>query len=277
MEFREIRLTDREWVERNRLRSGLPYTAYAFASLYMWRETYGLTIAGDDSFFVIHSDDYGGYFCPCGERVKCTAFLEQASEPVFFCGKKELQRLTAEGFRAEEMPELDEYVCSMAGLALESNENSPNYRRRLRKLKKEYTYQVEEIKDSNVSEVLEMLQMHLRLQEQEEREDLMAIKEAITHRKELGIQGILLRMESGERTFIIGYENLKDQFTMCGFLADAALPRSVIALCIHELAKAEYKEYPYCNIEEDLGLEGLRRAKRFYSPLYLEHVYRVER
>ena len=58
---------------------------------------------------------------------------------------------------------------------------------------------------------------------------------------------------------------------------DSALPAEVVSVCVHEFAKMLADRYPLINIEEDLGLEGLRRAKTLYSPVDLMKVYEAVR
>ena len=273
MTFREIRLEDRDRIEKIRSASGLPYTAYAFPALFAWREAYGLTIALEDDFFVIHSEEYGGYFRPCGERGRCYAYMKERPESFFFLTEEE-SRFTW-GRECEEDRDLNEYICSTKALSLIEGETTPNYRRRLRKFCRSCRYDTEIISDRHRGEMEEILTAWEQEPDAGGREDLDALRELVSHREALGITGLFLRTESGERAFIMGYENLPDQYTMTGFLCDETLPRETICACVHELAKWVSGTYPYCNLEEDLGLTGLRQAKSYYAPLYYQRVFRL--
>ena len=44
-------------------------------------------------------------------------------------------------------------------------------------------------------------------------------------------------------------------------------------MLVHELALGLCDRYPLINLEEDLGLPGLRRAKMLYSPVGKLEVY----
>ena len=92
---------------------------------------------------------------------------------------------------------------------------------------------------------------------------------------ELGLRGIILTMPDGREAFILGYENTPETFTMTMTRHDPTLPQEITAVCIHEFAKLLRPEYPLIDVEEDMGLDGLRRAKTLLSPVDLLKVYEV--
>ena len=56
---------------------------------------------------------------------------------------------------------------------------------------------------------------------------------------------------------------------------DPTLPPEITTICIHEFASVLNRKYPFINVEEDMGLEGLRRAKMLLSPVDFLKVYEV--
>lgn len=139
---------------------------------------------------------------------------------------------------------------------------------------------VEPISDENAQEVWEMVQQwyRLRLQEDPTRDFLMeqaAIRKALHNRDKLELEGLLLRvggkiaaMTLGSRlsqnTFDIHFEKALDGY-------DGAY-----AMINREFARYLQKKYPdilWLNREDDMGIEGLRKAKLSYYPARMLEKY----
>ena len=98
-----------------------------------------------------------------------------------------------------------------------------------------------------------------------------ALQKALTHREALGMEGLLLRTEHGpvamtlgsrlsETTFDIHFEKALD-------IADGAYAAINNGFANYLLEK--YPTLSYLNREDDLGLEGLRKAKLSYNPHHM--------
>lgn len=98
-----------------------------------------------------------------------------------------------------------------------------------------------------------------------------AIRRAFAHRKELGLEGVvleengeLLAMALGSRlsgdTFDIHFEKARED-------VDGAYPAINQAFAAH--LQTKYPELRYLNREDDMGLPGLRQAKLSYNPDHL--------
>ena len=91
----------------------------------------------------------------------------------------------------------------------------------------------------------------------------------------LGFRGVLVETEAGPGAFFLGYERSPEMFTLTMFRRDAALSKDVTAVCVHEFSRILRPKYARINIEEDLGLNGLRTEKMLYSPVDFLKVYEV--
>ena len=88
---------------------------------------------------------------------------------------------------------------------------------------------------------------------------------AIRHRKELGMTGGALRVK-GEIIAITLGERLTDDTFVVHFEKAFSEIQGAYPMINREFVRHELSEYTYVNREEDLGLEGLRKAKLSYRP-----------
>ena len=123
MLFRPLELSDRAWIEKCRNADVQPFSALTFPSLLTWAETYGMTIGGDEDFYVIRSQHDKAYYMPCGREDKCAAFMEETARterPARFVYATETQAeaLEKRGWKHLYRADLSEYILSTPALAL---------------------------------------------------------------------------------------------------------------------------------------------------------------
>lgn len=275
MEFRPLRLEDQAWIRRCRDTQVHPFTALSFPSLFSWRRTYGFTVAGDTDFFVISSVSDGGFYCPCGDTEKCLAFLDRLEAPakVLYLTERQAELLEGRGWTIGHRDDLSEYIVSTAAEALREGHISKSFRDKCRHFKKQYSYTVVPPGPEQKQAMRDMLTMLHMDPREEVMGDLNVLSTEIEYGDAMGMQSYLLQTDGGGNALFIGYENSPDMFTMTMVKHDPTLPPETTAVCVHELALKLDGKYATMNLEEDLGLEGLRRAKELYSPVFRLEVY----
>ncbi len=170
-----------------------------------------------------------------------------------------------------------DYVYDIQDLAQLKGRKYQKKRNHINRFRQEYAgYTLEPITDENTVEAVELLQKWYTDRElTDPRGDYhmekAAIFKALRDRTLLELEGLLLRhngrvlaMTLGSRisrdTFDVHFEKALEE-------ADGAYP----AIC-HEYARylqAKYPELLYLNREDDMGLEGLRKAKLSWCPHHL--------
>ena len=118
----------------------------------------------------------------------------------------------------------------------------------------------------------------LRLQEDPTRDFLMeqaAIRKALKNREMLGLEGLLLRVEGKIAAMTLGSRLSDDTFDIH---FEKALDRydGAYAMMNREFARYLQKKYPdirWLNREDDMGIEGLRKAKLSYYPALMLEKY----
>ena len=279
--FRPLVPDDLPWLQRCRDTAAQPFTALSAVSLVTWAEAYGLSVAGDEDFFVVHSRHDNAYYAPVGHPDKCRAFMEEAAvrekhEPFVYLGEADAQALAAKGWSVHFRADLSEYIASASILALiPGSGSSENFRRKCCGFDRTFgSYRITPVREDNLDSLWEVSNRYLE-EQNEIPSDQVVLETELKHFTNLKLRGIILTMPDGREAFILGYENTPSMFTMTMTRHDPTLPQETTAACIHRFAELLYRKYSLINLEEDMGMEGLRRAKMLLSPVDLLKVYEV--
>ncbi|MBR3743370.1 MAG: DUF2156 domain-containing protein [Clostridia bacterium] len=280
--FRPIELNDKPWMDACRDVRRNPFSSLSFPCLYAWKNTYGFSITGDEDFFVVYSQHDRAYYCPCGKQEKCMAFIEQTcreeKKPHFlYLTREQGEHLKQCGFHLILRDDLSEYISSSSALALtEGHHMSNSFKMKVRHFQRDVPYTVCPLTEAE----LPFLRDLARIAEAESRGimgDWNVLETELESFHALGMWGIGLETADGRRAFLLGYENTAEEFTMTMTKHAPSLPIQVTAVLVHEMACRLKDKYALINLEEDLGLSGLRRAKMLYSPVDRLNVYEAIR
>ena len=134
----------------------------------------------------------------------------------------------------------------------------------------EWTY--EDITDDNLEDCLKMAQEWRVQNKCDEDEDKGAefcvTLNALKKRKEIGLTGGAIRTKEGIVAFALGAPLTDDTFVVHVEKAFAAI-QGAYPMINREFVLHAAKGYKYVNREEDMGEEGLRKAKMSYNPAIL--------
>lgn len=264
---RDIDIGDREYFESFRCVNENMFTALSFQSLYTWKDALGLSVIGDNSFYTVFSRHDNGYFCPMGDPSACGRFIDSLTEKGRPFKIMYLSDEQAEMYRVQKGAQiilnrnLSEYIYSSQALALKENVSS-NYKRRVKKFQSGYDYSVFRIDVTDIPELMRLAQSHNNAEEYEKN----VLANIFRSYDRLGFTGILLRNEN-DHAFIIGYENTPEIFTMTVVVTSEGWRSIAVAACEYELSKVICRQYKYVDLEEDLGIAGLRRIKLLTKPV----------
>ena len=103
---------------------------------------------------------------------------------------------------------------------------------------------------------------------------LHALKRAFTDFQSLGLRGLAVCIQNKMLGFILG-SPLNTETAVIHFMyADSSL-RGIYQFLLQEACRTIFSAYPLINLEEDLGISGLRRTKMSYNPLRLEKKFLI--
>ena len=293
MEFRRLDIEDKQTVQRYTLHGGYRNCDFAFANLYGWRFLYQTEIAEYGGFLLLRFYVGGelSYMFPLGEGDIRPVMEELMSDArtkglpfamYGLCKEKcyELESLFPGKFAFTSRHDYSDYLYLRSDLSTLTGKKFQSKRNHVNKFRRSYPgYEFKPLSRSLVPECIELETLWCRAKNcgedralQNERKCMNA---ALSRFEELDISGGVLTVDGRIVGFTYGAPVNHDTFDTCVEKADTDYD-GAYAMINHEFAKTIPEQYVYINREEDLGLEGLRKAKLSYQPHILLEKYRLE-
>ncbi len=146
----------------------------------------------------------------------------------------------------------------------------------LNRFLKRYTYEYRKLDEELVECFLDMQEQWCRIRECKEDPGLLmedyAVFQALTHFEELDYRGGAILIEGRVEAFSVG-ERLNEN-TAVIHIEKANPEFTGIYAAINQLfCKEAWSDREYINREQDLGIEGLRKAKKSYGPHHMVDKY----
>lgn len=245
-------------------------TASSEKSIFSWQDYYGFTGYDGEDFFLIYSSRLQRFLYPFGHTGHGLAYIEhlnwpQSEKNFAFLNKNQAEELRKKGYAVYADRDSGEYIYETEALALISGNISPNFKRKCRKFSERFSYTARPINQDRLDKSF-CDSFEIQLPE---------VKHMLEHYMEYEMSGIEIQYQN-ERAFIFGYENMPDTFTMTAADYTKGFEPSAVAVCIYEMARYLYGRYRYINLEEDMGIEGLRRMKQLYLPVFILEAYHAD-
>lgn len=299
LQFKKIGLEDRELVSRKLEKLNCKLLNYNFIVMYIYRDIIHFEYAVYGDFLVVKTliDGKEQFLFPVGEgdpfpvldEIKNYAFEKGENCHFFqFCEENAqvllswIEMLNRSGSYTYELYDVRsefEYIYAakdlieLQGSAFKPKRNHVNH------FLKSYSWTEEIIDESNLPEVVAYSKAWDKAREIDGQSRLLlenqALYEALDHYFELGIRGLLIRIEGEITAFSIGCPLCDDTYLVLFEKADWRINGSY-AMINREFVKVIAEGYPYINRAEDGGVEGLRKAKMSYNPLFLQKVYHLD-
>jgi methionyl-tRNA formyltransferase len=258
--FSPIRLSDRDTLERIRGKHEPLLSDYTFSLLYCWQKKLGLSLYIENDLYVIRAENE--FFFPVGEEKKVIAFIRgllklEENVKFRFCDEN-MKRLVALNFGEDasfQMAEgdCDYLICNRAMKDIEGKNLSKRRNQYRAFLKKNNDIKVEYIDQNNIDRVNLLSQNDLGEYIEAER---IGIQEYFA----LGLFGIIVSSFGEDIGFSICSQ--KDADTMQGhFMKNLCRDRGATFYLMKTCIDYFSDKYTFTNMEDDMGIEGLRSFK----------------
>ena len=291
LSFKLIKLEDKPILEP--ILSQIPYQLcnFTFTNMIIWGSTYSPAYSIIDGMLVIISQPKDKHYFnfPLGNGNaksvidKLIQYAKEKSMPF------EMTNITEEMkvFLAENYPDkftfslsekYSDYLYNTQDLInLEGRKYQPK-RNHINKFKKLYDYEYKNMSQGDIPECVEMhkqwsLENCKKINSSLEFESC-AVMKALQLFTKLELKGGILRVNGKIIAFTLGQAINNSTFDVC---VEKALSdyEGAYPMINQQFLQHQVSAYPYVNREEDIGEEGLRKAKLSYYPLKLVNKYKA--
>lgn len=289
--FRRILLEDKPLYDEYLAKEGERGCEFSFANIYLWGRQ-NIAIQDDSVIIFSQFNRRSVYPYPLGRHDVHAAFdaiIDDAHARGIACrisgitseGREKLENFYPGRFRFHSDEGSYDYVYSIDDLADLPGKKYDAKRNHIRRFVDAYPdYRVEPIEASNTAEVEKFLDewYEKKLTDNPDADfhmERVAIGKALRDRAALEMDGIVIRSGNEIMAMTLGGRLSCDTFDV-NFEKARGDVQGAYAIVNRELARYIREKYPdirYLDREEDMGLEGLRRAKQSYHPHHMIKKY----
>ena len=287
--FKSPELSDRPWVESLLAAEPAPTPEYSFSGIYLWSRAYSQRIArfGERLLVRVVGSLGPAYLYPAGAGPLAPALdalgadaAAQGLPLLLVCvtgeQKAAMEAACPGRFAFEPHRDSFDYLYDIHRLADLPGKKLHAKRNHIHRFDERFPdWLLEPITPANVPECVELERRWAAIRQEEAGEDTetiseetVAVIEALYHMDALGLEGALIRGSGSPVAFSLGGLITPECFDV-NFeksFGDIQGAYAVINRELARLVRARHPQVKWLNREDDMGLEGLRRAKLSYYP-----------
>lgn len=281
--FRDITIQDKDTITAYTMNSCRRNCDLSFSNLCSWRFLYHTKFAIINNFLVFKfwAGNKLAYMMPVGEgnlEETLNELIEDArreGEPfcmlgVCSCMREDLEAIMPGQFGFTVDRDYADYIYLRSDLATLKGKKFQSKRNHINKFRNTYPdYKYSPITKDRIQECLELEAKWCKANDCDQQEgtgnERRALIYALNHFEELGLTGGILHVNGQIVAFTFGMPINKETFGVHVEKADTSID-GAYAMINYEFANHIPEQYIYINREEDLGIEGLRKAKLSYHP-----------
>lgn len=281
--FKEITVQDKEIITSFTMNSERRNCDLSFSNLCSWRFLYKTQFAVVDNYLAFKFYVAGelAYMMPVGQGNSCgvlTALMEDAAKEnqpfrmlgVCNCMKDKIESAMPGRFEFTSDRNSADYIYLRTDLAELKGKKFQSKRNHVNRFYKTYeNYEYLPITPEHIDECLKLEEEWCRANNCEEENGLgnerKSLTFALNNFEKIGLTGGILRVDGKIAAFTFGMPINKTTFGVHVEKADTQF-EGAYTVINQEFARHIPEQYIYLNREEDLGIEGLRKAKLSYQP-----------
>ncbi|MBS3905775.1 MAG: DUF2156 domain-containing protein [Syntrophaceae bacterium] len=263
---------------------------FTFTNLFIWRHAYQIKISRLQNFLCLFAEnsEHPFFFSPIGEgdMVECCRTLlrsmkEQGVSVKIARVPEEVASCfdwKSEGFVVEFDRDQSDYVYLSGDLIHLQGRKYHRKRNHIKQFKEKYAYQYLPLTPELISDCLRLESNWCDLRQCEVipglRNESIAVKEVFARLEALGVKGGVVLINGKVEAFTLGEPLNHDTIVIHIEKANPAF-EGLYPVINQAFLENHWSEYTYVNREQDLGEEGLRKAKESYFPHHMINKYTI--
>lgn len=285
MQFKKIEFSDKEIIRKYYTPEKSVAAHFSFTNMYIWQESYNIEYAVESDCLCIksrHSGKNSYFVLPCGHGDRKAAtdkIIEYAASMGQKCVFAQLSNDDCDFLKenyGERFSFLEdrnnwEYVYETESLISLSGKKLHGKRNHLNVFLKDYDWKYEKINEENIAIAREFAISSI-IDKEDRDEELLSANKLFDKFFEFPLTGAVL-YANGEICAVTAGEMLSDNTAVIHLEKANPDIRGSFAAINNLFAKNEFSHVKYINREEDMGIEGLRRAKTSYRPCHMAEKY----
>ena len=288
--FKDITLADKDTITSFTMKSDRRNCDLSFSNLCSWRFLYDTQFAVVDNFLVFKfwAGEQLAYMMPVGTgdlKAVLWELIEDArKENQHFCMlgvcsnmRADLEAILPEQFTFTEDRDYADYIYLRSDLSTLKGKKFQAKRNHINRFRNTYPdYEYTPITPDRIQECLDLEAEWCKVNNCDQQEgtgnERRALIYALHNFEALGLTGGILQVNGKIVAFTFGMPINHETFGVHVEKADTSI-EGAYAMINYEFANRIPEQYIYINREEDLGIEGLRKAKLSYQPATILEKY----
>ena len=287
LEFQKIDISLREKANAFLRQKNYFLCDYNFTDLFIWSEAYGTRIAFDDDFMYIKT---GGekncrFTAPIGTGDYKKA-VENLADEAHSVGvplkihsvtpeiKAKIEDAFGERFEFTLRRDMCNYIYSAESMITLKGKKLHGKRNHINKFLAEYEgrWTYEHLCEENKKAFMDYELKWCKNGHEDVEAEIKVVSKALENMDALQIKGGIMRLDGQVIGATLGSESSEDIFVVHIEKAESDI-QGAYQMINQQFAIRNFEKYRYINREEDLGVEGLRKAKLSYYPEMIAESY----
>ncbi|MEG2295283.1 MAG: phosphatidylglycerol lysyltransferase domain-containing protein [Oscillospiraceae bacterium] len=280
--FKKIQITDKSWILPTLQHSNFQSQEYNFTNNFIWKDVFNVQVANHNGFYLVKSGkENPSYVFPAGKG-DLKKVIEEMMEDAKMCGHAFcmhslfeesvvcLESLFPHTFVFTQDRDYADYIYlseklqTLSGKKLHSKRNHIN---RFKENNLNWIY--ESVTKENLQECYAMNVAWCHANNCEDDDDKKseqcAVKNCFEYFEALGLQGGMIKVDGNIVAFSFGEPLNSDTFIVHIEKAFSDI-QGAYPIINQQFAVHNAVDFTYINREDDMGAEGLRKAKLSYYP-----------